>query len=162
MGVTCIAVLFTDSEDNVPDDREVLACVQPVPVVKVSQLKVVVSASIARVRLPSGTVKPFHLVVAEAPEIVPEQVRFPLLPSKVQPVSAEPPDKRIEEAPLPVGPIFMVVTAPPKFKVVTVALSRLNVVAEEVRSPPLIAKSPAVVIFPTAFTENLEVGETPL
>ncbi len=68
-------------------------------------------------------------VPEEEPTMLPEQVKLPLLPFIVHPVSAEPPDKRIDEAPLPVGPILRVVAAPPKDRVVVVALKRLAVVA---------------------------------
>lgn len=43
--------------------------------------------------------------------IEPEQVRLPLLPSRVQPVSPEPPDNAMVDAPEPVGPMFRVVAA---------------------------------------------------
>ena len=65
----------------------------------------------------------------------PLQVRFPVVPSNVQPVSAEPPEKAI--VPLaPVGPTLIVVVAPPpKLMVVAVVLIRskdvLPVVMEE-------------------------------
>ena len=44
-----------------------------------------------------------------------------------------------------VEPIVTEVAAPPRFRVVTVLFSRLNVVAEDVTSPPLTARSPAMV-----------------
>jgi hypothetical protein len=43
------------------------------------------------------------------------------------------------------APIERVVAAPARFRVVTVVLRRLKVVAVEVRSPPLIARSPDIV-----------------
>lgn len=47
-----------------------------------------------------------------------------------------------------VAPIEIAVAAPPIFKVVTVELRRLKVVAVEVRSPPFKAKSPVKVVSP--------------
>ena len=99
---------MTDNDSSVPDEREVLAPVQPVPVVSVSQLKVVVSASMARVRLPSGTVKAFHLR-EEAVRIV--QVNSPVELVKVHPVEPDPPPSKISpvavllrfKAPLPLA-----------------------------------------------------------
>ena len=49
---------------------------------------------------------------------------MPLEPSRVQPVSPEPPDMMILEAPLPVGPIFRVVATPAKLTVVALVLTR--------------------------------------
>ena len=49
------------------------------------------------------------------------------------------------------APIDIVVPAPPIFKVVAVVFTRLNVVWFVVRSPPLISKSEAAVIFPLQF-----------
>ena len=88
------------------------------------------------------------------PERVPVQVRLPVPPSKVHPVSAEPPERRIEEAPLPVGPILSAVVAPAR---------RLKVVAVVVMSPPLTAKSPAAVKsapFAVSAVEPLELITT--
>jgi len=45
-----------------------------------------------------------------------------------------------------VAPMLSVVAAPPMFKVVAVALTRLKVVAVVVRSPPLTAKSPEITV----------------
>ena len=51
------------------------------------------------------------MVPVAAPVILPEQVRLPLVPSNVQPVSAEPPERTIDPL-APVGPILREVVAP--------------------------------------------------
>ncbi len=57
------------------------------------------------------------------------------------------------------APKDIAVAAPPKFKVVTVELSRLKVVAVLVMSPPFTAKSPVKVVFPvTASVEDRVVA----
>src|SRR5512135_928107 len=58
--------------------------------------------------------------------MVPEQAKLPLVPSRVQPVSDEPPDITIFPF-VPVGPTLIVVVAPPaKLMVVAVVLTRSN------------------------------------
>ena len=87
--------------------------------------------------------------------IVPEQTKFPVVPSSVQPVSLEPPARTMEPF-VPVGPILIVsfpVPVPilivltvlppaPRFKVVAAVLPILTVVAVE--SPK--ARVPAVAV----------------
>jgi hypothetical protein len=80
---------LTESDINVPDERELLATVKPVPVVKESQLKVVVYAAIASVKFVTGLVSPDQAtVVAGTIEVQvggapapPEIKNCPLLPA---------------------------------------------------------------------------------
>ena len=55
------AVPVTEREASVPDEREVLLAVSPVPVVSESQFQVVVYAPMVRVWFPSGEARLFHL-----------------------------------------------------------------------------------------------------
>ena len=71
--------------------------------------------------------------------------------------SVKPPPDRPSEAseervrwPERVTALRLVVAAPPRFKVVTVELNRLTVVAVEVTSAPLTAKSPAIYFAPAS------------
>ena len=82
----------------------------------------------------------------------PEQVKLPTVPSRVHPVSADPPERAIEPA-APVGPMFKAVVAPAK---------RLKVVAVVVKLLPLTARSPAVVIFHELPTSKLSKSITEL
>jgi len=61
------------------------------------------------------------------PVMFPEQVRLPVVASRVHPVLAEPP------------PIAIVFAPSAMFKVVTVLVKRLKVDALEVRLPPMLA-----------------------
>ena len=72
-------------------------------------------------------------------------MRLPVASSIVHPVSPLPPAKTIDPAPLPVGPIFKVVAAPPTFKVVAVVLIKLKVVREVERVVPLVKSKVPVV-----------------
>ena len=70
--------------------------------------------------------------------ISPLQVKLPVVPFKVQPVSPDPPERAmLPEA--PAGPMFRTEVAPAR---------RLKVVAVVVRLPPLTARLPAVVTSP--------------
>lgn len=80
------------------------------------------------------------------PVTLPLQVRFPVVPSRVQPVSAEPPDKTILPT-LEAGPILTVVFAAP--------VNKLSVAAVEVILPPLTARFEAIVSAPAAVTTQL-------
>jgi hypothetical protein len=60
-------------------------------------------------------------------------------------VSPEPPAKTIEPATFPVGPMFKVVAAPPKFKVVAVVLNRLKVEREVPKFVPFVKSKVPVV-----------------
>lgn len=90
------------------------------------------------------------------PLIAPEQARFPVAPSIVQPVAPEPPAILID-APVPApGPIFnAVVAAPPIFNVVAPVLKRFPVVDVVLTVPPLIEALLAVVIRPAVFTDHV-------
>ncbi len=74
------------------------------------------------------------------PLIVPVQVKSPVVPLIVHPVDADPPIKFIVPD-APAIPKFTVVAAPNPFTVVAPVLTRLNVPAVVVKSPPFTAKS---------------------
>ena len=96
------------------------------PLTAISPLNVVVTEE------PANVVVPFIVTVSteESPSVV--------LPSTINALL-------IEVVPV-AAPISNVVAAPPTLRVVTVEFKRLNVVALDVRSPPLTAISPAVVM----------------
>lgn len=89
------------------------------------------------------------------PEEVPEKV-----PEKLEAVKVPVADKALLIVVVPVkAPKLRLVAAPPIFRVVTVELSRLKLVAELVKSAPLTARSPVKVVSPvTARVEDRVVA----
>ena len=102
-------------------------------------------------------------VPEDEPVILPEQVRFPLVPSSVQPVSADPPDITIDPD-APVGPRLKVVAAPAIFKVVVVLLKRARVVWSEtiVAAEPIVSElEPNIKLGSVAPASNVQVMPEP-
>ena len=64
--------------------------------------------------------------------ISPEQIKFPVAPSTVQPVAVDPPAMLTEVALLPPGPRFMVVAVPSALTVVALLLKRFSIPVADV------------------------------
>ncbi len=92
--------------------------------------------------VPTEVVVKFPAVETKSPVAVmlPEQVRSPVVPSKVQPVSAEPPENAIEPE-APAGPTINVVAAPPILSVVAPVSNKVAVGDVVVKFPPFAATS---------------------
>jgi len=108
---------------------EILA--PPVAVSNPPKVRLSQSLAVLKVCVPAS-LDQYPTVPVVAPVISPEHVRFPVAPSTVQPVAADPPARLIDVALHPPGPRLIVVPAPNALTVVALVFIRFSVPVADV------------------------------